>query len=108
MELEAVGPPLIAEGLRLEILPPGQKGCSAWQIETFPVPLINMAGKPAIADAMSVLRRMDGVIADLHPPLRVGTDAVTKMASEHLRAQTNAEKRRVFLKGDSNPIYFVA
>jgi len=107
MELKAVGLP-IAEGLRLEILPPGQQGCPAWQIKTFTVPLVDVVREPAIADAMAMFRWMDRVIADFHTPLRVGTDAVAEMAGEHLGAKTNAKKRRVFPKRDPDPVYFLA
>jgi hypothetical protein len=108
MELEAIGLPAISEGLSLKILPPSQEGCSAWQIEPFPVPLVDVVGEPAVADAVPVFRRMDRVIADLHSPLGVGTNAVTEMACEHLGTKTNAQKRRVFLQRDPDPVYLAA
>jgi hypothetical protein len=107
MELEAIGLP-IAEGLRLEILPPSQQGRSVWQIKTFPVPLVHVVRESAIAEAMPMFRRMDGVIADFHTSLRVRTDPVAKMASEHLGAKTNAKKGRVFFKREPDPVYFLA
>jgi len=44
----------------------------------------------------------------LHSPLGVGTDAVTEMACEHLGTKTNAQKRRVFLQRDPDPVYLAA
>jgi hypothetical protein len=108
MELEAVGLHMIAEGLCLEILPPGEQCPPARQIETFPVPLVDVIRELAIADAMPVFRRMDRVIAHFHTPLRVRPDAVTKMAGKHLGAKTNAQKGRVFLKRDPDPVNFPA
>jgi hypothetical protein len=108
MELEAIGLAAIAEGLCLEILAPGEQGRPARQIETFPVPLIDVIGEPAVANAMPLFGRLDRVIAHFDPPVRMRTDAVTEMARQHLRAETNAEERRVFLKRDPDPVYFTA
>ena len=108
MELEAIGLFTIAEGLRLEILALGQEGWPLRQIKTFPMPLIDVVGERAFADAMPVFRRMDGIIANFHTALRVAADAVTEMAREHLGAKTNAKKRRVFLEWNSDPVYFAA
>src|SRR5580704_185161 len=94
MELEAVGIAAIAEGLCLEILAPGEQGRLARQIETFPVPLVDVIGEPAVADAMPLFGRMDRVIADFDAPLRMRADAVTEMARQHLGAETNAKDRK--------------
>src|ERR1700730_17362636 len=67
-----------------------------------------MVGEPAIADAMPVFRRMDRVIADFHAPVRVGPNAATEMAREHLGAKTNAKEGRVFLERDPDSVYFTA
>ena len=108
MKLEAVGIAAIAEGLRLEILAPGEQGRPARQIETFPVPLVDVIGEPAVADAMPLFGRLDGVIAHFDAPLRMPADAVTEMARQHLRAETNANEWRVFLKRNPDPVYFAA
>jgi hypothetical protein len=96
----------IAEGLRFEILAAGQESGPARQIETFPVPLVHVTGEPAIADAMTVFRRLDRIVADFYSPLRVWADAVTEMAREHLGAKTNAKEGGVFLKWNPDPVYF--
>ena len=108
MELEAIGLVAIAEGLHLEIPALGEQGCPARQIETFPVPLIDVVGEQAVADAMPPFGRLDPVIAHFDVPVRMRADALTEMARQHLRAETNAEERRVFLKWDLDPVYFAA
>ena len=108
MELESIGVFAIAEGLRLEILAAGEQGRPAWQIEPFTVPLVDVSGEPAVADAMPPFGRLDPVIAHFDAPVRMGADALTEMARQHLRAETNAEERRVFLKWDLDPVYFAA
>ncbi len=57
---------------------------------------------------MPLFGRMDGVIAHFDAPVRMRADAAAEMAREHLRAETNAEERRVFLKRDPDPVYFAA
>jgi len=99
VELEAVGLPAIAEGLRLEILAPGEQGRPARQIETFPVPLVDVIGEPAVADAMPIFGRLDGVVADFDAPLRMRADAVTEVARQHLGAETNAKESVSSLSG---------
>ena len=108
MELEAIGSVAIAEGLCLEILATCEQGRPARKIETFPVPLVHVVGKPAVANAMPLFGRMNGVIAHFDAPMRMRADTVTEMARQHLGAETNAEKRRVFLKRDPDPVYFAA
>lgn len=108
MELEAVGLAAIAEGLCLEILAPGEQGRPAGQIETFPVPLVDVIGEPAVADAIPLFGRLDRVIAHFNQPMRMRADALTEMARQHLAAETNAKERQVFLERDPDPVYFAA
>ena len=50
------------------ILATGEQGRAVRQIETFPVPSIDVVGEPAIADVIPVFSRMDRVIAQFDPP----------------------------------------
>ena len=70
------------------------------------MPLIDVVWEGALANAVSVFRRMDGVIAEFHPTQRMGADAMTEVAGEHLRTKTNAKERLAFFQRDSNPLDF--
>ena len=89
VKLKTKGGGAVSESLRLEIAFLGQEDGAVGQIETLAVPLVDPVGEAAIADAMAMLGRVDRVITDLDPPLRMRPNAMAKMAGKHLRAKAD-------------------
>jgi hypothetical protein len=106
MELETKGARPIAKGLRLEILAFGKKGSSVWQVEPFAMPLVDSGRESARTDLMALFGRIDWMIANLDPPLRMRANAVAEMPGQHLRAQADAEEGFFFLQRNFDPIDF--
>ena len=95
---------MITKGLGLEILALGEERGPARQIKPLPVPLINVLRKGAFTDPMPMLGRHDRIIANLHPSVRMAMDTMAEMSGEHLSAKANAEKGRILLQRDTDPV----
>ncbi len=78
------------------------------QFKAFPVPLIDVAGEAALAQAMPLFRWMDRIVTGLNTPMRMRADFVAQVAGEHLRAETNPDEWGGFLKRNGKPVNFPA
>ena len=65
-------------------------------------------GRSKPAQALALVRRVDGVVADFDTTLRMPVDAFSQMPGEHLRAEAKAQKRLVFGESYANPVDFPA
>jgi hypothetical protein len=108
MELETIGPIVIEKCLSLEILSSRQKCRAMGQFKTFPVPLVDMARKWALAKPMPLFRWTDRIIAYLHAPLWMRLDTLAEVAGEHLCAKANAKERDTLFERDRDPVDFSA
>ncbi len=108
MELETKGVIAITECLSGEILTARQKCRAMRQFKTFPVPMVDMPRKWALAKPLPLFRWTDRIIADLHAPRGMRLDTLAEVAGEHLRAKANADERDTLFERDRDPVDFAA
>ena len=103
VELQRIGGAAIAEGLNRKRIALRQHHGLVRQVEAFAVPLVDVIG-PVLADGAAFGGRPDRVIADLGVAVGVLVDPGAEMLGQHLRAETDAEKRLLLLQRHADPI----
>src|SRR5260370_27674571 len=91
VKLDAVGRAGVAKCLHLEDFAFGEQLGAGWEVEAFPVPLIDDLG-PSLHHGSPGRRDPDRIIANLGLTLRMKRNGRAKVACKHLRAKANPKK----------------
>src|SRR5262249_50060943 len=73
------------------------------QVEALAMPLIDLL-RPGVTHRASHIGRPNRIIADFGMAIGMAVDPATEMMRQHLRAETNAEKRLLLLERHAQPI----
>src|SRR5260221_1211109 len=92
MKLQREGGATVTKGLHRERVAFRKQVGAERQVEALAMPLIDLLG-PRIAHRAADLGRTDWIVADLGMTIGMSVDTAAEMMRQHLRAETDAEKR---------------
>src|SRR6516225_1563695 len=103
VKLQRIGRPAVAEGLHREGIALCEQVRTERKVEPLAMPLVDLL-RPGIADAASELSGPDRIVSNLGVTVRMPVHAAAEMMRQHLRAETDAEKRLLLTQRHREPV----